>query len=154
MTLDLDEAREAFDQFLMLMDGQIEWLVTQARIHGIELDGSPESLDRLERLHDLMAVALSEDERDSLRVVLARYLGETVRLLHGGRWDLPLDDPRDVNFNRPVIVGHSRYPLCEFSPIHAIRAYSLRRSPGLIRRIVSSSVSPQILDLSDLAEEE
>jgi len=154
MTLDLNEAREAFDQFLMLMDGQIEWLVAQARIHGISLDGSPESLDRLERLHDLMAVTRSEDERDSLRVVLARYLGETVRLIHGGKWVLPLDDPREVNFNRPVIVGHSRYPLCEFSPIHAIRAYSLRRRPGLIRSIVANSVNPQILDLSDLAEDD
>ncbi len=154
MTLDLDEAGEAFDQFLMLMDGQNEWLVVQARIHGIALDGSPESLDRLERLHDLMAVTLSDDERDSLRIILARYLGETVRVLHGGRWDLPLDDPRDVNFNRPVIVGHSRHPLCEFSPVHAIRAYSLRRRPGLIRSIVASSVNPQILDLSDLPEDD
>lgn len=154
MTLDLDEAREAFDQFLMLMDGQIEWLVTQARIHGIALDGSPESLDRLERLHDLMAATLSDDERDSLRVVFARYVGEAVRLAYGGRWTLPLDDPKDIHFNRPVIVGHSRYPLHEFSPIHAVLAYSLRRRPGLIRSIVASSVNPQILDLSDLVEDD
>lgn len=153
MTFNLEEAREAFEQFLMLMDGQIEWLVAQAQTHGIELDGSPESLDRLERLHDLMAATLSEDERDSLRVVFARYLGETVRLAHGGKWALPLDDPKDIHFNRPVIIGHSRYPLCEFSPIHAIHAYSLRRRPGLIRSIVASNVDPQILNLSDLAEE-
>ncbi|HFJ9663952.1 TPA: hypothetical protein ACGW04_004333, partial [Stenotrophomonas maltophilia] len=118
MTFNLEEAREAFERFLMLMDGQIEWLVAQAQMHGIELDSSPESLDRLEHLHDLMAATLSEDERDSLRVVFARYLGETVRLVHGGKWTLPLDDPKDINFNRPVIVGHSRYPMCEFSPIH------------------------------------
>ncbi|HDS1074552.1 TPA: hypothetical protein QDZ65_001563 [Stenotrophomonas maltophilia] len=154
MTFNLEEAREAFEQFLMLMDGQIEWLVAQAQTHGIELDGSPESLDRLERLHDLMAATLSEDERDSLRVVFARYLGETVRLAHGGKWALPLDDHKDIHFNRPVIIGHSRYPLREFSPIHAIRAYSLRRRPGLIRNIVASSVDPRILDLSDLAEED
>lgn len=154
MTLDLDEAREAFDQFLMLMDGQIEWLVTQARIHRIELDGSPESLDRLERLHDLMSATLSEDERDSLRVILARYLGETVRLLHGGRWDLPLDDPKDVNFNMPVIVGHSTCPWLEFNPIHTMLAFSLRQESGMIRRVVAHSVDPQILDLSDLAEDE
>lgn len=138
----------------MLMDGQMEWLVAQAQMHGIELDCSLESLDRLEHLHDLMAATLSEDERDSLRVVFARYLGETVRLLHGGKWALPLDDPKDNHFNRPVIMGHSRYPLCEFSPIHAIRAYSVRRRPGLIRSIVASSVDPQILDISDLAEED
>lgn len=138
----------------MLMDGQMEWLVAQAQMHGIELDCSLESLDRLEHLHDLMAATLSEDERDSLRVVFARYLGETVRLLHGGKWALPLDDPKDIHFNRPVIMGHSRYPLCEFSPIHAIRAYSVRRRPGLIRSIVASSVDPQILDISDLAEED
>ncbi|MCX2894153.1 hypothetical protein ORG27_11225 [Stenotrophomonas lactitubi] len=154
MTFNLEESREAFEQFLMLMDGQMEWLVAQAQTHGIELDRSPESLDRLERLHDLMAATLSEDERDSLRVVLARYLGETVRRAHGGRWTLPLDDPKDVHFNRPVIVGHSTYPMEEFSPIHTIRAYSLRGRPGLIRSIVASSVNPQILDLSDLVEED
>jgi len=110
MTFNLEEAREAFEQFLMLMDGQIEWLVAQAQTHGIELDGSPESLDRLERLHDLMAATLSEDERDSLRVVFARYLGETVRLLHGGKWALPLDDPKDIHFNRPVIMGIQSHP--------------------------------------------
>lgn len=154
MTLDLDEAREAFDQFLMLMDGQIEWLVAQARMHGIDLDGSLPSLDRLEHLHDAMGATLSEDEHDALRVVFARYLGETVRTEFGGKWTLPLDDPKDIHFNRPVIVGHSRYPLCEFSPIHAIRAYSLRRRPGLIRSIVASSVNPQILDLSDLVEDD
>lgn len=154
MTLDLDEARETFDQFLMLMDGQIEWLVAQARIHGIALDGSPESLDRLERLHDLMAVTLSEDERDSLRVVFARYLGETVRLAHGGKWTLPLDDPKDINFNLPVIVGHSSCPWLEFNPIHTMRAYSLRGTPGLIRGVIAHSVNPQILDLSDLVEDD
>ncbi|MFG6088428.1 hypothetical protein ACEU0C_002668 [Stenotrophomonas indicatrix] len=154
MALDLGKAREVFDDFLMIMDDQIEWLVAQAQMHGIELDRSPESFDRLERLHDLMAATLSEDERDSLRVILARYLGETVRLAHGGRWTLPLDDPKDVHFNRPVIVGHSTYPMEEFSPIHTMRAYSLRGRPGLIRSIVASSVNPQILDLSDLVEED
>ncbi|MGY5941037.1 hypothetical protein [Stenotrophomonas sp. CC22-02] len=154
MAFNLEEAREAFEHFLMLMDGQMEWLLTQARMHGIELDSSPESLDKLERLYDLMAATLSEDERDSLRVVLARYLGETVRLVHGGRWTLPLDDRMDIHFNRPVIVGHSTYPAEEFSPIHAIRAYSLRGRPGLIRSIVACSVNPQILNLSELAEED
>lgn len=154
MTFNLEEAREAFEHFLMLIDGQIEWLVAQAQMHGIELDCSLESLDRLEHLHDLMAATLSEDERDSLRVVFARYLGETVRLAHGGKWTLPLDDPKDISFNMPVIVGHSSCPWLEFNPIHTIRAYSLRAKPGMIRGIVAHSVAPQILDLSDLVEED
>ncbi|WP_157806618.1 hypothetical protein [Stenotrophomonas maltophilia] len=54
----------------------------------------------------------------------------------------------------PVIVGHSSCPWLEFNPIHTMRAYSLRPRPGMIRSIVAHSVDPQILDLSDLVEED
>jgi hypothetical protein len=154
MTLDLHKAHEAFEQFLMIMDDQIEWLVDQAHVHGIDLDGSLESLDRLEILYTTMAATLSEDEQNALRVVFARYLGDVVWEHHGGKWTLPLDDPKDINFNMPVIVGHSSCPWLEFNPIHTMRAYSLRPRPGMIRSIVAHSVDPQILDLSDLAEED
>ena len=136
MTFNLEEAREAFEQFLMLMDGQMEWLVAQAQTHGIELDGSPESLDRLERLHDLMAATLSEDERDSLRVVFARYLGETVRLVHGGKWALPLMTLRTSTSTGPSSLGThatpcvSSVPSMRFAPTRfaAARADQKHRS--------------------------
>ena len=152
MPINLEDAREDFEQFLILMDDQIDWLVEQAQDHGIVLDGSLESFDHLECLYTSMAATLTQDDRAALRVVFARYLGDSVRERYGGQWTLPLDDPRDISFNMPVIVGHSTCPWLEFNPIHTMLAFSLRKGPGLIRRVVGHSVDPQILDLSDLVE--
>lgn len=153
MAFNPEEAQEAFELFLIIMDDQIEWLIEQAQQRGVDLDGSLESLDRLETLYTTMAATQSEDEQDGLRIVFARYLGDVVSEHHGGKWTLPLDDPKDMNFNMPVIVGHSSYPWLEFNPIHTMRAYSLRPKPGMIRSIVAHSANPQILDLSDLVED-
>ncbi|HHA2860913.1 hypothetical protein [Stenotrophomonas maltophilia] len=57
-----------------------------------------------------MAEPLSQDEQDALRFVFARYLGDVVHEHHGGKWTLPLDDPNDISFNMPVILGHSSCP--------------------------------------------
>jgi hypothetical protein len=100
-----------------------------------------------------MVPALDDDGCAALRVVFARYLGEYVRTRHGGQWTFPLDDPRDVNFNLPVIVGHSSCTWLEFNPIRIMRAYSLRSYPGMLREIIEHSVAPMILDLSDLTED-
>jgi len=154
MAFNPEEAQEAFEQFLIIMDDQIEWLIEQAQQRGVDLDGSLESLDRLETLYTLMAATLSKDEQAALRVVFARYLGETVCQHHGGKWTLPLDDPKDISFNMPVIVGHSSCPWLEFNPIHTMRAYSLRPKPGMIQSVVAHSAAPRILDLSDLVEED
>ena len=154
MSLNLEEAREDFEQFLILMDDQIEWLVEQARDHGVVLDGSLETFDCLEGLYISMSATLTKDDCASLRVAFARYLGDSVRELYGGQWTLPLDDPGDISFNMPVIVGHSTCPWLEFNPIHTMLAFSLRQEPGMVRRAVAHSVDPQILDLSDLAEDD
>lgn len=122
MTFNPEEAQEAFEQFLIIMDDQIEWLIEQAQQRGVDLDRSLERLDRLETLYTTMAATQSEDEQDGLRIVFARYLGDVVWEHHGGKWTLPLDDPKDMNFNMPVIVGHSSCPWLEFNPIHTMRA--------------------------------
>ncbi|WP_313148279.1 hypothetical protein [Stenotrophomonas sp.] len=154
MPINLEAAREDFEQFLLLMDDQIEWLVEQARNQGIILDGSPESFDCLERLYTSMSATLTKDDCASLRVVFDRYLGDSARELYGGQWTLPLDDARDIRFNMPVIVGHSTCPWLEFNPIHTMLAFSLQQQPGMIRRVVAHSVDAQILDLSDLIEDD
>lgn len=154
MAFNSEEARETFEQFLIIMDDQIEWLIEQAQLRGVDLDGSLESLDRLETLYTTMAATLSEDEQDGLRIVFARYLGDVVWEHHGGKWTLPLDDPKDINFNMPIIVGHSSCPWLEFNPIHTMHCYALRPKAGMLRSIVAHSVDPQILDLSDLVEDD
>ncbi|MFJ4156871.1 hypothetical protein ACIPZF_19005 [Pseudomonas sp. NPDC089752] len=149
MTFDKIKAEEKFDDFLMAMDGQLEWLEEEASKLGVALSISPDTPELLESLFDKMSTSMSKDDIAGLLVVFGRYLGEYVRTTFGGKWELSLDDPKNINFNTPVIVQHSKFEGLEFSPIRAIRAYHLRKKTGLIRQIVDEDVTPEIPDLSE-----
>lgn len=138
----------------MAMDDQLKWLEEEASRLNLELGISKNTPELLEALLDRMSGGMNDDNKDRLLVILGRYLGEFVRITYGGKWTLPLDDEKNINFNTPVIVGHSRFEGLEFSPIRTMRAYSLRKKPGMIRKIIHSDISPQILDLSKEASEE
>jgi len=155
MAIDFIAAEEKFQSFLMLMDEQIDWLESEARALGIEiaLSGGQVMLGRLESLFDVLSKGKDRDEIAGLNVVFARYLGEWVRLHFGGAWRLPLDDPKNVNFNTPVIEGHTLVQGLQFPPVLTMRAYALRRKPGMLLRAVISQVDPKTLDLSDLQQE-
>jgi hypothetical protein len=84
---------------------------------------------------------------------LGRHLGELVCHRFGGRWMLYLDDPKNVDFNQPVIIGHSPVAGLHFAPLRTMRAYALRRRRGLLRTALMADVQPQILDLSPLIED-
>jgi hypothetical protein len=137
----------------MVMDDQLEALERDAERFGISLDYSMASLASLETLFDKMAVGLGKEEMDRLIVYFSRYLGEVVCRTYNGKWVLSLDDPRNVYFNTPVIVGHSSVPGLDFSPLGVMRAYSLRRQRGVLYRAIDADVNPSPLDLSDLLEE-
>lgn len=119
--------KEKFDDFLMAMDEQLDWLGDEAAKYGIKLDFSLGDFERLEQLFDLMSEGLDKIAVSSLVVIFARHLGELVRLNYGGKWVLPLNDEKNVNFNTPVIVGHTSIEGLEFAPITVMRAYALRR---------------------------
>lgn len=153
MKVDKQKAREDFDDFIFKMDDQIEALQEEAAASHIDLDMSEGDFERLESLFDKMSAGVSDDKKIDLIISFARYLGELVRKLYGGKWALPLDDEKNINFNKPVIVGHSRVQGLEFAPITTMRAYALRKRPGTVRQAVMSHVRPQPLDLSDLIEE-
>lgn len=151
------EALQRFDSFLMLMDEQLRALEADAARHGLPLAPEQDTPEQLEALFDALAQGLSREADPeawgSLLVYIGRYLGEWVRQSFGGRWVLPLDDVRNLNFNTPVIVGHS--PVCglELAPIRLVRAYGLRRRRGTLRKGVLAQVRPEPpLDLSNLAE--
>lgn len=148
------DAEADFDDFLMAMDDQLKWLEEEASRLGLELDISKRTPELLELLFDRMAEGMIDDDKERLLVIFGRYLGEFVRLTFGGKWALPLDDEKNINFNTPVIVNHSRFEELEFSPIRTMRAYSLRKKSGMIRRIIQSDIDPQILDLSTQAAKE
>lgn len=154
MRIDRKAAEEDFDNFLMVMDEQLEWLETEARHTGITLHDAPDVPETLELLLGRMASGLNDDAVSRLLVVFGRYLGEYVRTRYGGTWTLPLDDEKNVNFNVPVITGHTPMPELEFAPIRVMRAYYLRRRAGTLRRAIDSHITPERLDLSDLIEQE
>lgn len=148
------DAEEDFDDFLMAMDGQLKWLEEEASELNLALSISKNTPELLEVLFDRMSEGMNDDNKDRLLVIFGRYLGEFVRNTYGGKWTLPLDDEKNINFNTPVIVGHSKFEGLEFSPIRTMRAYSLRKKPGMIRKIIHSDISPKILDLSKEASKE
>jgi hypothetical protein len=147
-----EQALEDFDNFLMVMDDQLEALHDEATKRRLILDLSLDDLERLEKLFDLMADGVDNDTRSSLIVSFGRHLGEVVRQNYGGRWSVPLDDEKNVNFNKPVIIGHTKIEGLEFAPLTVMRAYLLRKKPGTLRRAVEADVNPQVLDLSELIE--
>ncbi len=136
----------------MVMDDQLEALQEEARRRHLILDFSLDDLERLEKLFDLMNDGVNNDTRSSLIVSFGRHLGEVVRENYGGRWVVPLDDEKNINFNKPVIIGHTKIEGLEFAPLTVMRAYSLRKKPGTLRRAVEADVNPQTLDLSELIE--
>lgn len=152
MKIDKKTAQEDFDNFLMVMDDQLEALAEEAAKRGIRLDLSLNDLERLERLFDLMSEGLEKDEKASLVVTFARHLGEIVRVNFGGKWHLPLDDPKNVHFNKPVLVGHTAVDGLEFAPTFVMRGYALRKQPGSLRRAVDAQINVKPLDLSGLIE--
>jgi hypothetical protein len=148
------EAEEKFDDFLMIMDDQLEWLEDEASKRGIDLRCTPNTPELLELLFDKMSVSMNEDDISRLLVVFGRYLGEFILTTYGGKWTLPLDDEKNINFNTPVIVEHTKFEGLEFSPIRAMRAYYLRRRKGLIRQTILNQIAPEIVDLSEEAARE
>ena len=141
-----------FDEFLSLIDEQIDWLESEAAKHNIPLSLKAECCESLEKLFDVLSQGKEKAEVAGLSVAFARYLGEHVRQTHHGEWTLSLDDPKNVNFNTPVIIGHSEVPGLEFAPLAVMRAYALRRRAGTLARALDAQVNPKPLDLSDLVE--
>jgi len=150
---DKKKALEDFDDFLMIMDEQLDTLENDAEARGIKLDFSLSSLAKLEELFLKMANGADKDIRDRLIVYFSRYLGEIVRTNYGGKWQLSLDDQKNVNFNTPVIVGHTPIQGLEFSPIGIMRAFALKRRPGMLWTAIDADINPSPLDLSGLTEE-
>lgn len=143
----INKAKEVFDEFLIVMDDQLEWLEDKAIENGITLEYSSDIPEKLEQLFDLISVNMSEDDVSRLLVVFGRYLGEFVRTSYGGKWVLPLDDQKNINFNIPVITGHSKVQGLEFAPIRIMRAYLIRRNAGSIRRAIENHINTEILIL-------
>lgn len=153
MSFEKQKAEEVFDNFLMIMDDQIEHLKSEAQKNQIALDYSLRDLDNLEDLFDIMSKDLTKNELAGLIVLFARYLGELMINTQGGKWTLPLENEKNVNFNTPVVTGHSPIKGLEFAPLSTVRAYSLRRKKGTLRRSFNANINPVPVDIDHLIEE-
>lgn len=153
MKIDKAAAEEDFDNFLMVMYDQLDAFQDLASSKGIHLDFSLDDLDRLETLFLLLTEHADKDAISSLIVTFARHLGEVVRINYGGKWVLPLEDERNINFNTPVIIGHSPIEGLEFAPLSVMRGFALRKQSGALKRAVNAQIDIKPLDLDDLLEE-
>jgi hypothetical protein len=85
---------------------------------------------------------LPEEERRPLIGWAARYYGEVVRHKYGGKWILSIDDPNDLYYGLPVIIGHAKDDI-EFAPSEMILNLLTSRKKGLLQQIVQSHVAPE-----------
>jgi hypothetical protein len=134
------------------MDDQIEAVESEAEKRGIPLDLDIENLENLEKLFFQVTESCTEYEKQGWIVTFARYVGEIIRLSFGGKWHLSLEDPKNIYFNTPVIIDHTSIDGLEFSPIFAMRALSLRRKSGLLRKIIMADIKPRELNIDYLEE--
>lgn len=142
-----------FDDFLFIMDEQLEALEGEAAALGIALTRDMAGLPQLEQLALRLLAQHGRDAIGALSVYLGRYLGEIACTCHGGRWVLPLDDLRDIHYKQPVIDGICPVPQVYLAPINLVRAFLLRQRADLFRSAIAALVHPKPLDLSHLAEE-
>jgi hypothetical protein len=147
----MDE-REKFDRFIFIMDDQLEGLEKIAEPYGIQLTREMDSLEKLEALFDTVTAGSPSEKKNELSVTFGRYLGEIVRETFGGKWHIPLNNPKNINFNTPVIIGHTKIDGLEFPALSVMHAYSLRKRPGLLRRAVMSQVEPRSVEIDHLEE--
>lgn len=148
-------AHEAFARFLQEMDERLQRLEFLTDARDLDLDYAEAGLGDFETLFEALLDEAQAGDGDTTTVIVtaARYLGEVVRRTHGGEWHLPLDDPKNVHHNTPVIVGHNRSGT-EFAPLFLCRAFARRRQRGAFARAIHNQIAPEKLDLSDLLARE
>lgn len=147
-----EESENRFDDFLMLMDDQIDWLFSEAGRFGVELLTDIGDCEKLEALFDAMSDGLDKDQTQKLSVVFARQLGELVRQNYGGRWVLSWNNDNSMNRGLPVLIGHCPVDGVEFAPLRVMHFYALRRNRGLLRRSIEADVQPSPLALGATEE--
>jgi len=151
MKNDIDP-KEKFDQFLIVMDEQIEALERDGDTRNTSLSLSMNSLESLESLFLKMTEEVDGDDLAKLIIYFSRYLGEIVIKAYGGKWKLSLGDKKNFNYDTPIVTGHSPVEKLEFSPIGVMRAFSIKKKKGMLRTAISAQVFPHPINLDDLRE--
>jgi hypothetical protein len=138
---DTSTLRDDFEVWLMDMDDAIDRFLDQVPPDvRLRLDFSAESLDVLEawllQRYPTLDALLEESEKNILDGA-ARYVGQTLREHLGGRWDIALEDPQDVNYRLPILTGfQGQYSA--LSPVTLVTAASDRRSGTYLRTVLQN----------------
>lgn len=127
---------EKFQQFIFEMDDVLEEFLLMTSELEYDLDYSISSLGMLESYID-KNISSKGDINTITRA--SRYLGEVFRRNVGGRWDLCLDDPKNINFKLPIINDYSDLDI-EFCPVAIIGNYIVNKRKGLILKAVESNM--------------
>ncbi len=67
----------------------------------------------------------------------SRYLGEGFRKYIGGKWELILDDPKNLYFKLPVITDYSDRKI-QFAPTEVVANFIARPERGMFQRAIES----------------
>jgi len=145
--------RDNFENFLILMDDQLEAVENESNKRGFSIDLTINSLENIEKLFLSIIKDCTEEETEGWIAAFARYVGEIVRIRFSGQWHLSSDSPKDVYYNTPVIVNHTKIKGLAFSPIFAIRALSIRKRIGLLHQIIMADIEPVPLEIEHLRED-
>jgi hypothetical protein len=134
-------SRDDFELWLMDMDDAIDRFLDQVPADvRARLDFSAESLDVLEawlrQRYPTLEALLEESEKEILDGA-ARYVGQTLREHLGGRWDIVLEDPQDVNYRLPILTGFKGQHSA-LSPVTLVTASTDRRSGTYLRTVLQN----------------
>jgi hypothetical protein len=130
--------REKFELFLFELDDALMGLRAQVAAFDLPellpLDGTPESLDRLERAYDLVLDGdVRSGDLDVFATRVARYLGEALRRDVGGHWRLCMER-RNVAYGLPWITELPNLGGFGWCPLLVVFNYRHGRRRGLFRR--------------------
>lgn len=149
-----DEKEARFVDFLMDKSDDLDDFVNDAA--GYALDYSLGSVGELERyiLDQNISFQDASDKALVARSKCWEYLGEVVVRNYNARWTLSDNEENTANRGMFVVVGHSAVAGIEFVPARYVRAFTSRRQPGMLARIIAVDVNPPASVLDDMAVEE
>lgn len=141
--------KDRFQLFLMNIDDVIDDFIEEAKLFGVALDFSESSLETLEAYYLRRESELNKNDKKKSSFIesAARYLGETLIKIYGGKWTLAIDDPKDLYYGLPVIIGHSKYDV-EFCPHQIFRMFTRKRKSGFFRQVIQNHINPIKLELT------
>jgi hypothetical protein len=139
-----EEKLENFKTWITFIDDRVnDWKKEIPEDIVKQLDWSLESLHEVERyiLNNYTREHILNQENKKAIDALASYIGETFRLhLPNARWNLELDDKRNIDFNTPTIVTNPPAG-APISPFPMILRILNDKSGGVLRRIFEGTMS-------------